>query len=310
MIVEHLLVPYPVSIPAIQEQTIAAMTKDVIAGDYRKFFRLGAATLAGIFGGRIAEAAVEGILDRVWKQADAEKAKAAAAAEEAAEITRITAALRDALRAELVAIVDKLDALRDGQLETHEVLAALASLAARSAEEIAQVRAAIDALTTTAAVRAEPPEEVLIHLAITSYRVPPHSDGAEIIFTVHNFSRDTLKLRDLTLAIVERSEIAEVQLPRAGEPIPNYELQFSLVGHSDGTFDLLTGVDDQFVLKPDDADGFRLKLACDDGYHYVLALGCTADNIRRRTEWTSAPVTFDVTAPITQPGTLRARRRG
>lgn len=297
-------------IQAIPEQTITAMTKDVIAGDYRKFFRLGAATLAGIFGGRIAEAAIEGILDRVWKQADAEKEKAEAIAAEAAEIARITTALRETLRAELISIVDKLDELRDSQLETHQVLDRLSGLAARSVDEITQIHTAIDALTTTTAVRAELSEELLIHLAMTSYRVPPHADGAEIIFTVHNFTRDTLKLRDLTLGIVERKEITEVQLPRAGEPIPNYELHFSLIGRSNGMFDVLSDVDDQFVLKPDDADGFRLKLLVDDGYHYDLELGCTADNIRIKKKWISAPVTFDVIAPITQPETLRERRGG
>jgi hypothetical protein len=297
------------SIQWIPEQTIAAMTKEVISGDYRKFFRLGAVTLAGIFGGRIAEAAVEGILNRIWKRADEEKARAAATVAEAAEIARISGALRDALRAELLAIVEKLDALRDGQLEAHQSLTALSDLAARSAEDIAHIRAEIDALTKATAVRAEPPEDVLIHLAMTAFRVPPFSDGAEIIFTVHNFTRDTLKLRELTLTVIERTEIAEVQLARAGEPIQNYELRFSLIGRDAGTFSLLTGVNDQFVLKPDDADGFRLKLACDDGYSYVLALSCTAENVRSRTEWMSAPVTFDVTAPITRPETLRARKR-
>ncbi len=284
------------------------MAKDVVAGDYRKFFRLGAATLAGIFGGRLAEAVVEGVLDRVWKRADAEKAQAAAAAQQAAETARITTALRDALRTELVSVADKLDALHDAQMAAHRNLATLTDTAARSADDIAHIRSRIDALTDVAPVQVQPPEELMVHLATTSIRVPPFSDAAEIVFTVHNFTRGTLKLRGLTLTMTERAEIAEVQLPRAGEPIPNVELSCSVAGKHDGTYDLLAGVDTQFVLQPEDADGFRLRLTCDDGYRYVFKLDCTAQNIRAGTAWASAPVSFDVTAPITRAETLRARK--
>lgn len=298
-------------IQAIPEHTIAALAKDVIAGDYRKFIRLGAATLAGLFGGRIAEAVVEGILDKVWKKADQEKARAAAQAAQAAEQARIVAALRDALRTELVAIVDKLDALRDGQLGTHRALEALADRAAASAHDLAQIREQVAALTDAAAAQAPAAaQELLVHLATASHRVPPYCDGAEIVFTVHNFTSHTLKLHTLALTLVARSEIDELQLPRPGEPIANVELHASLVGRESGVVDLLDGVDAQFVLRPDDADGFRLQLACDDGYHYELALECVADDIRAQTQWRSAPVQFVVTAPISRPETLRARKRG
>ena len=62
------------------------------------------------------------------------------------------------------------------------------------------------------------------------------------------------------------------------------------------------------VRRPDDADGFRVSIACDDGWCYRLLLRATLTAVRDESITESDPVEFEIISPIVSVETLRARR--
>jgi hypothetical protein len=297
-------------VDSFSEDTVKALVKAVAAGDYARFLRLGAVAATDIFAGGIAAAAVDGLLDRVWTDSAAEKDKAEAArADRAEQDRRIEAALRRAFAAESRALAEKLETLRQAQQADGAVLRRMDGAMTDVRSDIASILERIDAFTQPAT--GEPgrgPAGALVHMIAHSYRVPFFARSAEVVFTVHNFTPARTKLAELTLDLKAREEIPDATLARAGEVKWNHPLSIDVAGHDRGRFNLLEGQAAQFLLAPEEAEGFSLELGCDDGYRHAFELSATLVELQAPARHVSPAVAFELVAPITRPETLRRRR--
>ena len=310
---------------AVSEQTIGSLVKDVVAGNYKRFIKLGLVAVTTAFGGAIAGGAVHGLLDRVWADAKDAEAKQQGLTDEESQ-QRLEDVIRDSLRREMSAILLAVEEVAEGVEEVaegqeglrsdHDELRVLVKLAVGGDSAILRrldtVRDRIDELTladTRDTGRRTARDEVVLSALDRELRVPYWATTSELHFTIHNFTEHHLKLRSIELVIAAREWCDEVLLPRAGQVSENYELNVDLRGHGAGSFELLEGVGAQFTFSPDEAEGFSLSIVCDDGYTYRFELSAdlcelTAPDHRYRSE----PIEVTLVAPVTRPETLRERQ--
>jgi len=293
----------------IPENTVAALVRDVIGGNKERFIRLGVVTVAQAFGGNIAGAVANGLMDRVWKKASCSKDEHTVLDDTNLSET-VGNVVRTELRTEMTDIVTRLDDMKSIQQDTNEILTTVNDSVRQSNDEIALIRKRIDSLTLIPASPSSPtiPNATIISLLDRHLRVAHFSRGVVLFFTIHNFNNTVAKIRNITLRLNTRELCDEVVLPRAGQKHENFALNINVEGCENGIFELLDGIDTQFTLPPGQAEGFSLNINCDDGYLYRFEIEPSLIDIVTYDEFPSEPTTFDVLSPITTPATLKARR--
>lgn len=305
----------------VNQESVIPMVKAAIAGNKHRFIRLGIVAVANIVGGKLAGTVVDSLLERMWKNSQLAKQEAEfkRLTEEQAQERWMVRVLQKEIGAVLQEIVSRLDQIAGIQESQGYLLGGIVESIAKEGESgrraIAELRERIDRLFESnmqvedaLEIKTESGKAVL-HVMETEVRIPHYANFAEFLFSIHNFSRRHLKIGAIRLTDVTKTELDTVQLPREGQVNENFELSLDLRGSCEREYNLLKDVNVQFTLSPQEAEAFRLKVYCDDGYIYYGKLSSRLDNLTDNGSLETEHRELTITSPISNLKTLRTRRK-
>lgn len=293
------------------EKTVCSLVKTITSGDYKKFARLGAVALTEIFAGRIAGAALDGLLDRIWKESRSKSSdlddKPFGEAEKEEKLVELT---RQIIAENLDQLLEKLEQIDKNQSMLDDKVTDIGYSVNSIVDDIKFIRQQYNAFHNKKTKTDKDDKKIaLIHMVRTEITIPPFADYAEVLFTIHNFNDAMTKLTDITLHYLKKELINDVALKKAGQVHPPFELSFDLRSKNEGRYNLLENVSDQFTLAPSEAEGFRLELSCDDGYNHHFEMTCRLINLLDNVEVISPPAAFVVQYPISTIETMKSRKQ-
>ncbi len=303
---------------SIDQSTFLPLAKAAIDEDKPRFVRLVATTLTRVFLGPLAAGVVDSIAERLWARSSQVKFEAAKEKMQRAEELEqtIATALKSSMSSTLAEHRALLETLlgrserQQTQLET--ILSAVREQGrARDLDRSVLIDLfdeVLDKLTAIEAPATASPATVVL-VSAADVEVPPYANHAEISFTVHNLGPGPTKLTELHFEVDTREELDDVELPLAGQPVEEFELQVDLRGQSPRTYDLLLGARHQFILKPQDADAFRLEVLCDDGYRYGGRILATLVDVASQLAEVGESPRISIRSSVRSLDTLKERRR-
>lgn len=146
----------------------------------------------------------------------------------------------------------------------------------------------------------------IIHVMDQRVDLPHWSEALPVRFSITNLTDDPLKLTKLVLMIVERKETSRIALKKPGAPVSESGLTVRIDDTDE--LDLLSEVNQQFILNAGTSDAFKLALFGPEGHDFTVRLRASVERLATRDIQQIESTSFEVRYPIRSPETLKRRR--
>jgi uncharacterized protein DUF4062 len=145
-----------------------------------------------------------------------------------------------------------------------------------------------------------------IHVMNLSFELPYWSDSASVKFSITNLTDGILKLTKLILEVTERKDCDRIALKKAGAPYSEFKLR-ARIEKSD-VLDLLSDLEEQFVLDGRTSDAFNLALSGPEGCVLTCRLRACVDRLADGEQQWAESSQFKVMYPIRSLAVLKKKR--